>query len=139
MSDVVGLDGALLDEESISKTIIALSIPITANNGWNDISQMQNVATGVYAFEFSGVYDLSMSWQQDGIYGGIFFWRAGKACNTEEYSTVPFTYVSHATNSETLNFRIYMPRNSNIAQFQIYTPFTNSSSQTGTMLLRKLL
>lgn len=139
MSDVVGLDGALLDEESISKSIITLSIPITANKGWNDISQMQNIVDGVYAFRFSGVYDMSKLWQSVGIYGGVFFWNPKLVCNTEEYSNVPFTYVAHATNDETLNFRIYMPSNRAYGQFQIYTPFTNSSSQTGTMLLRKLL
>lgn len=139
MSNVVALDGVLLDESSINKDIITLSIPITASNSWNDISQMQSIESGVYAFTFTGVYNTGMSWQNDGTYGGIFYWKPNKACNTEEYSTVPFTYVSHATNNEKLNFRIHMPRNSNYAEFQIYTPFTNSSSLTGTMKLRKLL
>ena len=128
-----------LDEDSINKTINTLSIPITASNGWNNVSQMQNVAEGVYAFTFTGVYSTSNSWQKDGTYGGVFYWKPNKTCNSGEASTVPFTYVSHATNSQTLSFRIYMPTNSGIGQFQIYTPFTNSSSQTGTMCLRKLL
>lgn len=139
MRNVVALDGVLLDESSINKDIITLSIPITASNSWNDISQMQSIESGVYAFTFTGVYNTKMSWQKDGMYGGIFYWRPYKQCNTEEYSTVPFTYVSHATNNETLNFRIHMPLNSNYAEFQIYTPFTNSSSLTGTMCLRRLL
>ena len=139
MSNVVALDGVLLDESSINKDIIILSIPITASNGWNDISQMQSIESGVYVFTFTGVYNTGMPWQSDGTYGGIFYWNPNKECNTEEYSTVPFTYVSHATNNETLNFRIYMPSNRNYAKFQIYTPFTNSSSLTGTMKLRKLL
>lgn len=139
MSNVVALDGVLLDESSINKDIITLSIPITASNSWNDISQMQSIESGVYVFTFTGVYNTEMSWQKDGTYGGIFYWKTNKQCNTEEYSTVPFTYVSHATNNETLNFRIHMPRNSNYAEFQIYTPFTNSSSLTGTMCLRRLL
>ena len=75
MSNVVALDGALLDENSINKNIITLSIPITASNGWNDISQMQNIESGVYVFTFTGVYDTEMSWQSDGTYGGIFYWK----------------------------------------------------------------
>ena len=128
-----------LSEKSIKREIITLSIPVTANNAWTNISEMDNIEEGVYAFTFTGIYNASYSWQRDGTYGGIFYWKPNKNCNTDEYSMVPFTYVSHATNNQTLSFRIFMPASSKKVQFQIYFPFTNTVVQTGVLKLRKLL
>ena len=141
MTKVLNLNGIQLNEESIYKTVIELDIPIKASGGWTNISQMNDIPEGVYAYTFAGVYDTSKSWQEWTHYGGILYWYPTDiVCNANETSSAFRMYVSHATNSEALQFGVYMPSGGNDRpHFRIYTPFTNSVTQTGKMRLRKLL